>query len=260
MTKKKTEEATETTATPTKKVMFKGIPREGGMLDVRLTFDQAILGSLPDQRSLLDTFIIPRILLSDPARDEKKEEELEAVPDTGSKMTVFPRDKAGNICIYDYQVKGGLKSAFGVFTEDRDIPLGKNAKISKWTHKRFVDQFIRVTPRLIKLNTPQETAEEDLSNLVAPDSENLDYRCPRPMIKDSFKGGQVALVCSEAAPPGTTCEFKIEYLHPGLRDVVIGALNYFKFVGLGQWRSSGKGSARKVEIKEDDQWVEVVTE
>jgi hypothetical protein len=258
MVKKKTE--TESIpVTPVKRVMFKGIPREGGTLNVRLTFDQAILGSLPDQKAILEAFIVSKIA-DEQERNEKKEGELDVIPEESNKMTVFPRDKDNNLCLYDYQVKGGLKNAFGVFTEDRDIPLGKNAKISKWTHKRFVDCFIRITPRLIKLNPPQSTQDEYLSNLVAPDAVNSTYRCPRPLFKPSFKGGQVALVCSEAALPGTTCEFQIEYLHPGLWDVLIGALNYFKFMGLGQWRSSGMGSVRKVEIKEDDQWVEVVAE
>jgi hypothetical protein len=114
-----------------------------------------------------------------------------------------------------------------------------------------------VYPRFIKLNIPEHV---DAPDLIPPDKDNKMYRCARPIRKDSFKGGQVALVCSEAVPAGTTCELRFEYLHPGLRDVIIGALNYFRFMGIGQWRSSGKGSVEKFEIKENGQWVEVTVE
>lgn len=256
MTKKKEENVVDVDK-ETKKVSFKGIPMAGGSLDVRLTFDQHMLGSLPDQKTILEQFIGKNIPEEGEVKKVKLEEELDAIPDEGSKITVFPRDKEGNLCLYDYQIKGAIKNAFGIFTETQDIKLGGKAKISKWTHKRFGDCFIRVSPRFIKLNIPKDAYAPDL---IAPDAENSTYRCARPIKKDSFKGGQVALVCSEAVPEGTTCEFRIEYLHPGLKDVLIGALHYFRFMGIGQWRGSGKGSVEKFEIKKDGQWAEVVVE
>jgi hypothetical protein len=215
-----------------------------------------MLGSLPDQKTILEQFIGKNIPESQDKKD-RLDEELASIPDEGSRTTVFPRDKEGNLCLYDYQIKGAIKNAFGVFTEVQDIKLGAKAKMSKWTHKRFADSFIKIYPRFVKLNIPNDV---DAPDLISPDSDNKAHRCARTMRKESFKGGQVALVCSEAVPEGTTCEFRIEYLHPGLRDVLIGALHYFRFMGIGQWRSSGKGSVGKIEIKEDGQWAEVVEE
>lgn len=260
-TEKKNEENNEENVAEkeTKRVSFKGIPMAGGILEVRLTFDQCVLGSLPDQKTILEQFICKNIPEGDDKKDklDKLEEELDAIRDDENRMTVFPRDKEGNPCLYDYQIKGAIKNAFGVFTETQDIKLGSKAKISKWTHKRFADSFVKIYPRFVKLNIPKDV---DCPDLIPTDADNQMHRCARPIRKESFKGGQVALVCSEAVPEGTTCEFKIEYLHPGLREVLIGALNYFRFMGIGQWRSSGKGSVRKIEIKENGQWSEVVVE
>lgn len=52
---------------------------------------------------------------------------------------------------------------------------------------------------------------------------------------------RVSIAKSESVPAGSTAEFEIECLDPGLEAMVRECLNYGTKRGLGQWRNSGKG-------------------
>lgn len=70
-------------------------------------------------------------------------------------------------------------------------------------------------------------------------SEEID--CERPLRASTPQGERVSIAKSESVPAGSTAEFEIECLDPGLEAMVRECLNYGTKRGLGQWRNSGKG-------------------
>lgn len=65
--------------------------------------------------------------------------------------------------------------------------------------------------------------------------------CERPLRASTPQGERVSIAKSENVPAGSTAEFEIECLDPGLEAMVRECLNYGTKRGLGQWRNSGKG-------------------
>ena len=57
-----------------------------------------------------------------------------------------------------------------------------------------------------------------------------------------MQGERVALANSETVPAGTWFECDVLAFDDSLWDAIEEWLNYGKFNGLGQWRSSGKGT------------------
>lgn len=139
-------------------------------------------------------------------------------------MTVFPRDEDGCPLLWNYQIKGFLKEACGALLEldEKEIKVGKT-KLSKWTHKRIVDNYIFVEPRKIRLEGA------------------VIGSCVRPLRADTMRGERVSLAASETVPAGTVIECQILVLSPSLKGLVESCLDYGSFKGLGQWRNSGKG-------------------
>ena len=127
--------------------------------------------------------------------------------------------------------KGFLKEAIGLLLElsDKEVKVGKS-KLSKFTHKRMVDNYIFVEPRVIRLAA------------VGPD-------CVRPLRADTMKGERVSLACSETVPAGTAFTVVISSLSDSLEPLIRQALDYGKLKGLGQWRNNGKGRFSWQEVK-----------
>jgi len=164
----------------------------------------------------------------------KMKEELEALPSEElmeKAVTVFGRDKDGTPILFDYQFKGFLKEAVGVLIEitEGEIRVGKT-KLSKYTFKRVVDNFVFVSPRMIRL---------------AP----VGAICTRPLRADTMKGERVSLASSETIPAGTKFELEIKTLCPALDGLILKCLDYGALKGLGQWRNSGKGRFSWAEVK-----------
>lgn len=165
---------------------------------------------------------------------EKVEAELEALPAEtlmDKALTVFPRDEHGNAFLYDYQFKGFLKDAVGLLLElePGEIKVGKT-KLSKFTHKRLVDNYVFVSPRKITLCPVGEI-------------------CTRPLRADTMQGERVALASSETVPAGTEFECEITVMAPALEPLIVKCLDYGKLKGIGQWRNSGKGRFTWEEVK-----------
>jgi len=151
-----------------------------------------------------------------------KEAEAEKAP----ALTVFHRGVDGNPILYDYQIRGFIKEALGAKVEFRGMTIGKSkAKLSKWTYRRMVDNYIFVSPRVIALDMQ---------------GANMGI-CTRPLRAETMQGPRVALAASETVPVGTTCEIEITVLEDDLMPLVIECLDYGKHKGIGQWRNSGKG-------------------
>jgi len=119
--------------------------------------------------------------------------------------------------------KGFFKDAVGLLLElaDKEVRIGKT-KLSKYTFKRVIDNYVFVTPRKIRL---------------AP----CGAVCTRPLRAETMQGERVALASSETVPAGTTFEFEVTTLAPALEDMLKAALDYGALKGIGQWRNSGKG-------------------
>lgn len=189
---------------------------------VKITLVEEMLGT-----SCANPEVHEEYIASKSADKDKMKEEREALPaeDLIEKaVTVFPRGDDGKPMLWDYQVKGFIKEAVGILIElgGDEIKVGKT-KLSKFTHKRVVDNFIFVTPRKIPLGC-------EVGDI-----------CTRPLRADTMKGERVSLASSETVPSGTSFECEIKTLTPALDAIVRQALDYGAMKGLGQWRNSGKG-------------------
>ena len=107
---------------------------------------------------------------------------------------------------------------------DEEIKIGKT-KLTKYSHKKMVDNFLFVTPRQIALSQP-----------VGED-------CVRPLRADTMKGERVSLATSETVPAGTEFEFTITVLggDKKFEDLLKKCLDYGVNKGFGQWRNAGRG-------------------
>jgi hypothetical protein len=200
-----------------------------GKMKVRIKLVEEMLGTASANPDIHKEFIASK------SADAKKcEEEMKALNSEElmeKAMTVFPRDADGTPILFDYQIKGFFKDAVGLLLElsDKEVKVGKT-KLSKYTFKRVVDNYLFVSPRKIRLAP------------VGP-------VCTRPLRADTMKGERVSLVSSETVPEGTMFEFEVTTLAPALADMIIDCLNYGALKGIGQWRNSGKGRFTWEEVK-----------
>ncbi len=197
-------------------------------INVRITFQEALLGTAPANKSIYSDFIGSKA-----PNAETLEEEIEAlgVDDVIEKgMTVFPRSDNGKPILYDYQVKGFFKDACGMLSRlgGKD-EKGKRKKVnesSKLTaYKKIIDGLIFVKPRMIELHAPGAIGI-----------------CERPLRAQTMQGERVALAMSEELPAGTTAEFQVVCLDESHEAAVMEWLDYGELRGIGQWRNSGKGA------------------
>lgn len=200
-----------------------------GKMKVRINLIEEMLGTASANPDIHKEFIASK------SADAKKcEEEMKALNSEElmeKAMTVFPRDADGTPILFDYQVKGFFKDAVGLLLEldDKEVKVGKT-KLSKFTFKRLVDNYVFVSPRKIRL---------------APCGEP----CTRPLRATTMQGDRVALASSETVPAGTTFEFEVSSLAPALNDMLRACLDYGALKGIGQWRNSGKGRFTWEEVK-----------
>ena len=103
-------------------------------------------------------------------------------------------------------------------------PGGKACAAIK-AYKQAIDGLIFVEPRCIPYN---------LHGL------KMDH-CERILRANTPMGERTSIAKSESVPEGSTIEFSVVCFDPKLKDMVRECLDYGKFRGLGQWRSSGKG-------------------
>ena len=191
-------------------------------MKVRITLVEEMLGTACANHDVHKEFIASK------SKDAKKiEEEQEALPAEtlmDKAVTVFPRGQNGLPILFDYQVKGFFKDAIELLTEiaAQERRVGKT-KLSKWTVKRVVDNYLFVFPRKIELSQP------------------LGEICTRPLRAQTRQGERVALASSETVPAGTWFDIEVRVLTPELEGLVRDSLDYGAMKGIGQWRNSGKG-------------------
>lgn len=141
--------------------------------------------------------------------------------------TVFSRDEDGTPMIWDYQVKGFIKEATRVRLEMGTLDAPKKPYLSQYTVGRVMGTGVAVTPRRLRLQLPPG-GQISL--------------CERPLRAVTIRGERVCLASSESVPEGTTWKCQIQCQSWALVPVVLQALQFGEFVGVGQWRTGGKGA------------------
>ena len=178
--------------------------------DLHVTFTTPVLGSQPTI-AVASEFIAKRAGLEDLPDDEARmlPEELERG------TTVFHRMADGSHSLIDYQIKGFLKEAGSVF----------NGKLGVKNLRSKLDNYVFITPRVIKLN-------------IAGEMTYLE----RPLRAMTAQGPRVSLARSEMLPEGTsfTCHIRVieSEISVGL---LCALLDYGAMKGLGQWRNGSYG-------------------
>lgn len=191
---------------------------------VKAQFTEAMLGSSPASSEVYQQFIGERL------REEREKlgEEVATLPAvTKDQMgrSVYHKDEKG-IFLFDYKIRGFLKSAAEAITGREEIPAYKS-KIDKW---------VFVAPRRIYLH-----AAEPANHIL----QEPDGVLERPIRAMTMQGPRVSLKASEIVKEGTWINFEICVLPLGQKEfteeILTSWLRYGAFQGLGEWRNGSYG-------------------
>lgn len=191
---------------------------------VRAKFTEAMLGSSPASTEVYQKFIGEKL------RDEREKlgEEVETLPAADKNLmgrSVYHKDDKG-IFLFDYKIRGFLKSAAEAITGREEIPAYKS-KIDKW---------VFVGPRRIYLHAP-----EPASHIL----QEPDGVLERPIRAMTMQGPRVSLKASEIVKEGTWINFEICVLPLGQKEfseeILVAWLHYGAWQGLGEWRNGSYG-------------------
>ena len=187
-------------------------------MKVRLTFIDDLLASSPANDELYREHVGKHAPDPSTIDDEVAALGVNEVVEKGK--TIFPRNDAGEPCVYNYQVRGFFKNACKSL---KNLPDVYSKDIT--ANKAVVDRYVFVKERYIPIQFDGDITD-----------------CQRPLRAQTMQGERVALSNSESVPAGAYIEFTVMTIFPGLMDVVREWLDYGQFNGLGQWRNSGKGT------------------
>lgn len=201
---------------------------------IKVTLIDEMLGTNPSDKKIYDKYIASKA----PTEDAMNEDmENFQGGDNGGLQTIFIKDENGNPLMACYHMYGFFKSACGYL---KKVDKTESSKVK--AYKKFIDGLIKVYPgpditqRYIRLNLPEGTEIGD---------------CQRSLRAQTMQGERVALASSETVPAGTTFQCDICLWDESKWPLVEEWLDYGKFNGLGQWRSSGKGAFTWEYVKED---------
>jgi len=188
---------------------------EFGRREVTIRLTEKMLGTVPKDKEIYRTYIAGK---KADMEDAWLKEEVETVEQTEEKgWTGFHKDEKG-LFLFDYLIKGFLKSGMEVSME-----MGAVDKVV--AYKKWIDLSVFVWPRRIYLG------------VMEPDGV-----LERPLRTMTPKGPRVALSRSDYVNEGRELTFEVEILKnkKGLDwDAIEQAFDYGRYVGLGQWRGSG---------------------
>lgn len=226
-------EASETETTTTKKSTTKKATKKAATaprkrphmwkcyeLPVHVTFTEPVLGTLPNDRTLMEAFIASRS-----ADAATREEEIAAV---GVKeyiekgTTVFARNTEGVPCFFNYQWKGYFKETCSFVKQIS----GTESEILT-AFKKKIDGLIFIKDRFNPIHIP-----DDLDITL----------CQRPLKAQTAQGERISIACSEEIPAGSETDITVIVFDPKHIPLVEEWLEYGIFHGTGQWRNSSKGS------------------
>lgn len=196
----------------------------------KATFTEGLLATKPNDETVHETYIAAKReegILKDELDAETRT--LNEIDRLEKGRTVFHRTEDGKPMVWDYQVKGFLKDAIKALRRDP-----KSACAALKNYKGVIDGSVFVKPRQIVLNLPEGA---------------ILGTCQRPLRAQTMQGERVALAQSEEAPAGTTMEFTVLTLAPGLDKVLDECFEYAQLRFMGAWRNSGKGTAEVKKVK-----------
>lgn len=177
---------------------------------VRIELLEPMLGTVPKNKEVYAKYIATK------APDGEGADEVESVVDIEEKgWTGFHHSKNGKPFIYNYMIKGFLKSAGNTLKDQLKIKALKSK----------IDNFVFVGPREIAL----------------PDIEPEPLE--RPLRAMTAQGPRVSLARSDVIAAGTVLECEITLLkHGEIKEKTLRSLfEYGQFKGLGQWRNADYG-------------------
>lgn len=202
-------------------------------MTVSVEFTTELLAMSSGNKEILEEFIAAKAPTVTDAQ-----EEIASTPETVEKAsTVFPKDDIG-LFIWDYQIRGFLKSALKTLIEtDPDV------KISKWVSAKAVDKFLFVNPRRVYIL-------DAAGDYVAAPSGTLQ----RPLRATTLQGDRICLARSEQMAVGTKIVMTLQWIEgkKGVknpvavfdRELVSAMLNTGAMLGIGQWAGGGWGRFR----------------
>lgn len=177
------------------------------------------LGTVPKSKEVYENYIGPRA-----DSIAKSDEEANTVPvDDVKGVTGFHSDDNG-VFIYDYMLRGFLKSAIETLQEN-DVIKPKIAAYKKW-----LDRLVFIKERRVYF-------ENDGEIVSSPNGEET-----RPIRVMTPRGPRVSVVKSDYINEGAKLRFTVRLFKNSKNlswDVIEDAFRYGAFVGLGQWRGSG---------------------
>ena len=182
-------------------------------VSVTIEFTERFLGTVPKNPDVYKKYI------EELKPEEIKDEEYKTVEskEEGG-WTGFHKDEKG-LFIYDYMVKGFLKTAGNNFKD----AMGVKALRSK------IDEFLFVSPRQIYLGKTEP-----------------DGIFERPLRCNTMQGPRVALARSDYIDAGIRITFVITFAPPSTEKMVSIMLDYGQYKGLGQFRNGGFGRFKVV--------------
>jgi len=204
--------------------------------EFRIVLTEPMLGTVPKNREVYSSYIASKV----PPKEVNtgiKEEEIETVQEIEeSGWTGFHSDEDG-IFIYNYMVKGSLKSCLENLmagTAVNKIPA----------YKKWMDRFVFVKPRRIRFYRDISGSE---SILLEPDSV-----MERPIRMMTTKGERTSVCRSDIVEAGVMLKFSLIVFQNDKKitmPVLEQCLEYGSVYGLGQWRGSGGYGTFEVVVK-----------
>jgi hypothetical protein len=216
---------------PTKAELTEIIADDDQIEKVRLKFSaqlsEDMLGTVPKNKKIFTDFVQEKMgdFAGRPMKTAAEmEEEIESCPDACEKTaTGFHSDTFG-IFIYNYMILGNIKANIAC--------LISNGQCKVNAYKKTSDLYVKVGPRKIRFYR-----DEEEKPLMYADS-----TLERSIRAMTAKGERVFLGKSDLVEKGSRFRFEVELIKndKGLTpEVLVQALKFGKYNGLGQWRGSG---------------------
>lgn len=202
---------------------------------IKVTVIDDMLGTNPADEKIYKSFIASKAPDATTMEEDLQTMSVQEMED--KHMTIFIKDKDGNPMMPNYHMYGFFKSACSYL---RGIKGTESEKIK--AYKKKIDGLIKVYP-------DAKDVTGRYIPLIMPEGGKIG-NCQRPLRAQTMQGERVALANSDTVPAGTSFECDIVLLDPSMWDAVEEWLNYGKWNGLGQWRSSGKGAFTWEYVKE----------
>lgn len=218
-------------ATKTEKWDETGIRAEY-VAKVKIKLVEPMLGTVPKDRQIYEEHVISKIRkeiqkkrIDDERRQGFKDvlaaaqrEEKETIVEVDEKgYTGFHYDeKSRQLFVYDYWVRGFLKSAAEALRERLELTF----------HKALIDKYVFVSPRRILLGKDQP-----------------DGILERALRAETARGPRICLAKSDYVDSGTEFSFEIHVLNQNKlpKTKLVELLRYGKSNGFGQFRNGSYG-------------------